>query len=191
MKNLSFLLLFVIIAGASCKTTKPVAGAGTAVATTPAAPQTPANPENNFSDPSTFVLGYFTIDRLAQPPYSSWYLKGYEEYSLNSEPLNKLMDIKTDNLKIKIVMGTWCPDSRREVPKLMRILDIWRFPSSQVTFVGVDKAKKSAISDFESLDIQRVPTFIIYKNNIEAGRIIENPVTSLEQDMVNILTRNE
>jgi len=37
-------------------------------------------------------------------------------------------------------------------------------------------------------DMQRVPTFIIFKNNIEAGRIIENPLTSLEQDMVNILS---
>jgi thiol-disulfide isomerase/thioredoxin len=101
------------------------------------------------------------------------------------------MDIKTDNLKIKIVMGTWCPDSRREVPKLMKILDIWRFPVSQLTIIGVDKAKKAPVSEYESLDIQRVPTFIIYKNNIEAGRIIENPVTSLEQDMVNILTRND
>ena len=43
------------------------------------------------------------------------------------------------------------------------------------------------LAEYDQLEIQRVPTFIIYKNNIEAGRIIENPVTSLEQDMVNIL----
>ena len=35
------------------------------------------------------------------------------------------------------------------------------------------------IGEYGQLDIQRVPTFIIYKS-IEAGRIIENPVTSLE-----------
>ncbi len=88
-------------------------------------------------------------------------------------------------------MGTWCPDSRREVPRFMRILDIWKFPVSMVTFIGVDNAKLSPVGEYDKLDIQRVPTFIIYKNNIEAGRIIENPTTSLEQDMVNILTRNE
>ena len=37
--------------------------------------------------------------------------------------------------------------------------------------------------------IEWLNTPTIYKNNIEAGRIIENPKTSLEQDMVNILTR--
>ena len=49
--------------------------------------------------------------------------------------------------------------------------------------------KLSPVGEYNKLDIQSVPTFIIFKNNIEAGRIIENPVTSLEQDLVNILTR--
>jgi hypothetical protein len=47
------------------------------------------------------------------------------------------------------------------------------------------------VGEYDKLDIQRVPTFIFYKNNIEAGRIIENPETSLEQDMVKILTGKE
>jgi hypothetical protein len=73
----------------------------------------------------------------------------------------------------------------------MRILDLWKFPAEKVTFIGVDNAKLSPVGEYINLDIQRVPTFIFYKNNIEVGRIIENPVTSLEQDMINILTRNE
>ena len=100
-----------------------------------------------------------------------------------------LTDISKDGITIKIVLGTWCPDSRREVPRFMRILDLWQFPMANVTFIGVDNAKLSPVGEYEKLDIQRVPTFIIYKNNIEAGRIIENPTTSLEQDMVNILKK--
>jgi hypothetical protein len=67
-------------------------------------------------------------------------------------------------------------------------LGIWQFPVEKVTFIGVDDAKRSPVGEYVSLDIQRVPTFIFYKNNIETGRIIENPTTSLEQDIVNILT---
>jgi hypothetical protein len=70
----------------------------------------------------------------------------------------------------------------------MKVLDAWQFPDAKVTFIGVDDAKQSPVGEYVNLDIKRVPTFIIYKNNIEAGRIIENPTTSLEQDMVNILT---
>jgi len=68
---------------------------------------------------------------------------------------------------------------------------MWQFPVSKISFIGVDNAKLSLVGEYDSLDIQRVPTFIIYKNNIESGRIIETPKTSLEQDLVNILTSNE
>jgi thiol-disulfide isomerase/thioredoxin len=191
MKKLSFYLVLLLICSAGCKTTKPVADK-TAVVIIPPAPVPGIQPtETNFSDPSSWLLGYFKPERFIQVPYSSWYISGFDNYQINSDAVNKLFDISKDNLKIKVVMGTWCPDSRREVPKFMRLLDIWKFPLSQVVFIGVDNAKLSAVEEYSSLNIQRVPTFIIYKNNIEAGRIIENPVTSLEQDMVNILTRNE
>jgi hypothetical protein len=77
------------------------------------------------------------------------------------------------------------------VPRFLHVLDLWKFPPERVIFIGVDDAKKSPVGEYEGLGIQRVPTFIFYKNNIEAGRIIENPATSLEQDIVNILTRND
>jgi len=143
----------------------------------------------NFSEQSTWLLGYFTREQLTRVPHSEWYQKGYDEYQFNTGVVNKLTEISKDNLIIKIVMGTWCPDSRREVPRFMRILDLWKFPMENVTFIGVDNAKLSPVGEYEKLDIQRVPTFIFYKNNIEAGRIIEVPVTSLEQDIINILNK--
>jgi len=141
-----------------------------------------------FSDRSTWLLGYFKPDKLSEQPYASWYVTGYEDYQIDSDAVNSLLDVSKDKVSIKIIMGTWCPDSRREVPRMMRLLDIWKLPMTQVTFIGVDKDKKAAIDGYGSLKIEKVPTFIIYKNNIEAGRIIERPATSLEQEMVNILT---
>jgi thiol-disulfide isomerase/thioredoxin len=191
MKNITFLFIIMLICSAGCKTTKQI------TRQKPEARQTQAPASNitpsavNFSDQTTWILGYFTPDRLTHEPYSTWYLNGFDDYQVNSESVNKLMDVKKDGLSIKVVMGTWCPDSRREVPRFMRVLDIWKFPVGSVTFIGVDDAKKSPVGEYEGLNILRVPTFIIYKNNIEAGRIIENPATSLEQDMVNILSRNE
>ena len=66
---------------------------------------------------------------------------------------------------------------------------MWKFPPDKITYIGVDDAKLSPVAEYSGLDIQRVPTFIIYINNVEAGRIIENPVTSLEQDILNILAK--
>lgn len=187
MKNIySFLLLFLFLA-CGCRSTKPVAQ--TRQEPVSKSVTTDADPsEFNFHDQTSWILGYFNPERLTHYPYSTFYTKGFDEYMPKSEAMNNLMDISKENLKIKVVMGTWCPDSRREVPRFMKVLNTWQFPLSDVTFIGVDDEKTSPVGEYTSLGIVRVPTFIIYKNNIETGRIIENPVTSLEQDMVNILT---
>jgi thiol-disulfide isomerase/thioredoxin len=189
MKRLLFLLPLSVILFNSCRTITPAAQTSTTVNQVETADQKPAGV--NYSEQTTWILGYFTPDRLTGSVHSDWYMKGKDDYQPNTEALNKLLDISKDQLTIKIVMGTWCPDSRREVPRFMRVMDIWQFPYAKITFIGVDNAKLSPVGEYDKLGIQRVPTFIIYKNNIEAGRIIENPLTSLEQDIVNILTRNE
>jgi thiol-disulfide isomerase/thioredoxin len=189
MKNALLIMALILICFGSCKTTKPASSVNSEKPLPPPPlPDLEPNPVN-FSDPSTWVLGYFKPERLKQIPHDSWFVKEYDDYQINSEALNKLLDLNKDNITIKIIMGTWCPDSRREVPRLMRILDIWRFPETATTFIGVDKNKSSEVKGYGSLKIEKIPTIILYKNNIEAGRIIEIPVTSLEQDIVNILFR--
>jgi thiol-disulfide isomerase/thioredoxin len=144
--------------------------------------------KTDFSEQSTWVLGYFARGQITRPPHSAWFTREYDGYVINPEALEKITQIPHEGLTIRIVLGTWCPDSRKQVPRFMKIADAWQLPESSVIFIGVDDAKLSPVGEYEKLDIQRVPTFIFYKNNIEAGRIIENPVTSLEQDIVKILT---
>ncbi|MCB1223379.1 MAG: hypothetical protein KDK21_05555, partial [Mesotoga sp.] len=91
------------------------------------------------------------------------------------------------DLTITIVLGTWCSDSRREVPRFMKIIDLWGFPREKIRFIGVDINKIAPLEEYSGLDIERVPTFIFFEKKIEKGRIIEVPVTSLEQDTENIL----
>jgi thiol-disulfide isomerase/thioredoxin len=191
MKNISLMILMLLVCICSCKTIKPATEIRPKAAQTQLPVSEAIPPAIDFSDPSTWILGYFSPDQLTREPYSTWYIKGYDDYQVQSDAINKLLEINKDDLSIKIVMGTWCSDSRREIPRFMRILDIWQFPVAKVTFIGVDDAKFSPVAEYNNLDIQRIPTLIIYKNNIEAGRIIEIPKTSLEQDMVNILSGNE
>jgi thiol-disulfide isomerase/thioredoxin len=188
MKKICFRFFILIVLFNGCKTTKPITGTQPVEDKKTANATDVAPPAIDFHDQTTWLLGYFNPDLLTHYPYSIWYLKGFDDYQIKTDPLNKLLEINKKDITIKIVMGTWCPDSRREVPRFMRILDAWQFPVAKATFIGVDDAKLSPVGEYVNLDIKRVPTFIIYKNNIEAGRIIENPVTSLEQDMFNILT---
>jgi hypothetical protein len=184
-KVLVFICIFVIIS-AGCKTKKVVTEA------LPSSGQAVSESKGtDFSKQETWLLGYFNPERLSGSPYSEWYEKGFDGYQPNPGVLSKLLETDKNGLSIKVVMGTWCPDSRREVPRFMKVLSLCDFPLAEVTFIGVDNAKTSPVGEYESLDIQRVPTFIIYKNKVEAGRIIENPVASLEQDLLEIVTRNE
>jgi len=180
-KPVSLFFLVLLLGFSACSPKK------AATTTAPAAEETkPATV--NFSEQSTWLLGYFQRGQMSREPHSAWFLKGYDAYQPSQDAVNKLTTLGKDDITITIVLGTWCPDSRREVPRFIRILDLWNFPADKLTFIGVDNFKVGPVGEYEGLRIERVPTFIIYRNNIEAGRIIENPVTSLEQDMVNILT---
>lgn len=189
MKSLPVCIIFTVICSYSCSSSKPIAEKTIPVANvhTASSSNESVPRATDFSEQSAWLLGYIIPGRLAQPPYSEWYLRGYNDYQYNSDVLKKLSMINVSDLSIKIVLGTWCSDSRREVPRFMKILDAWKFPLTNVQFIGVDHARQSPVAEYGSLNIQRVPTFIIYKNIIEVGRIIENPTTSLELDIVNIL----
>ena len=102
-----------------------------------------------FQNRITWILGYFNPDQLSRDPWSSWYDKGYADYQPDEGAIKKLLSISKDSLSIKVVMGTWCPDSRREVPRFMKIMDIWKFPVSKMTFIGVDNEKLSPVGEYK------------------------------------------
>lgn len=141
----------------------------------------------DFRDATTWLLGDFLPSRFFSPPHSSWYVSGYRDYQPDQAIMNELRETDISDLTITIVLGTWCPDSRREVPRFMKIIDLWGFPEEKIRFIGVDIDKITPLQDYQELGIERVPTFIFFENKTEKGRIIEVPVTSLEQDTDNIL----
>ena len=103
--------------------------------------------------------------------------------------MNKLAEIDLNILficNITVVLGTWCSDSQREVPRLYSILDYLGFPEKNLELICVDRKKDAAGTEVMDLSIELVPTIIIYIGEEEIGRIIESPVESLEEDLVKI-----
>ena len=90
-------------------------------------------------------------------------------------------------------MGTWCGDSRRELPRVLKMLDCCNFPMKNLTMVMVSNKdslyKKSPQHEEAGKNIVRVPTIIVEQKGIEVGRIIEFPKTSLEKDLLSILRK--
>lgn len=121
---------------------------------------------------------------------NDWFSTGYANYEPKIKCLNKLFDAMPSDIKITIVMGTWCSDSRREVPRFYKLADALQIPNYHIRLILVDKKKTAAGTGVDKLNMRLVPTFIIYdsKGN-ELGRIIESPHKSLERDLLQILKK--
>lgn len=143
------------------------------------------------------LLGVHARSALQQQPYRHWFDSIYNNYTVDTATANSIRRLwRTE--KIDIFFGTWCGDSRREVPRMLKILDNCGVPADKIRLVLVDYRyplyKASPTHEEQGKFIFRVPTFIISSEHkeseeyAEVGRIVEYPVTTLEKDMLTILS---
>lgn len=112
----------------------------------------------------------------------------YKNYKVNKSALDSLKLINSDNLSVDVFLGTWCGDSRREVPRFLKIVDETNiFLNKNINLYAVDRKKSLDNNLSQENNIQRVATFIIKKYSKEIGRIVEYPEQSLESDLQKIL----
>lgn len=134
------------------------------------------------------LFGYCDREGLKGEVFGPYYEQEYRTYEPSLDAIKELRKLP-DDWTVVIVLGSWCSDSQREVPRFYRIFDEAGFKDSQLSMIAVDRNKEAGTIDLEALDIQLVPTFIFYKRGKEIGRIIETPNQSLENDMLMILAR--
>ena len=139
---------------------------------------------------TTSLQGKINKEALMASPYDTWFTKNYMAYQPDKTSIEKLKPV-LKKYTVKAFMGTWCGDSKREVPKLYSILEAADFPINRLTLIGVSKQrehyKQSPGGEEEGLHIARVPTFIIYKDGVEVQRFVEKPIKTLEEDLVKII----
>lgn len=138
------------------------------------------------------LYGICTKDSLLAEPFSKWYKSGYDSYQPNAETIALLKKQNADNISIDIFFGTWCGDSKREVPRFLKLLSDISFPDKRIKLValggGDSLTKQSPQHEESGKGIFRVPTFIIYRKGVEINRINEFPVFSLEKDLLSIFS---
>jgi thiol-disulfide isomerase/thioredoxin len=134
------------------------------------------------------LIGYCTFEAFQDSAFKEWFDEQYNNYHLDYETLNQL-EGKTDDISITIVMGTWCSDSREQIPSFYKILNELNYPTDKITLICVDRNKKGLSDEVSNLNIELVPTIIFYRNGKEIGRIIETPQESLEKDLLRIISK--
>jgi tetratricopeptide (TPR) repeat protein len=139
------------------------------------------------------LLNEVSPAQLEQLPYSEWYVANRDTYHPNKTVIDALSKQKLSSFTIHIYFGSWCGDSKRELPRLMRVLNEIHFPKKNISLIGVDDStevyKQSPKRLEAGLNIYRVPTFIVFEGKNEIARIVEYPVETLERDLLAIFSR--
>ena len=135
------------------------------------------------------ICGEFPLNYLEHDStYSSWFLKNYSELKLPNKRLK--LKSKLKNSTVDIYLGTWCGDSKKWVPKFVRLWDELGLKRSQLRFIGLyndkERYKTSPGGEEKGQQIHRVPAFIFKTENKEYARIVESPKNDLITDVAQI-----
>ena len=132
------------------------------------------------------LIGYCDRTGLEAGEFGTYFLPEDEAYLVN-DSLVKLLNKKIDEYKITVVFGSWCSDSQEQLPRFYKILDKTGYIDDRLTLIAVNREKQTEVVDINALNIERVPTFIVYKKGREIGRIVETPENTLEEDLWKII----
>ena len=149
------------------------------------------NREVETTNDGKMLLGPQTKNQFQKSPYSDWYVREHDEYAIDKKKVEELKKEKLSSYSMIVVLGTWCGDSHREVPRLMKILESLNYPEQKLTIIAVNRKKEAPGGEEGVYNIQRVPTIIVQKYGKEIGRIIESPASGyLERDLLEIIQKD-
>ncbi|KAB1232389.1 TlpA family protein disulfide reductase [Chryseobacterium viscerum] len=150
------------------------------------------NREVDTQKDGKMLLGNQLKEQFLKAPYADWYVKEHDEYVLDQKAVSELKKEKIGTYDIIVFMGTWCEDSHRDFPRLMKILEAVNYPENKLNIIAVNRKKESPTGDESLYNLQKVPTIILKRYGKEIGRIIEMPTTGyIERDLVQILKKND
>ena len=143
--------------------------------------------------PEPFLIGPVEWDELAE--LSGW----LEEYAA-AEPdpvMLERLDSAIESYRIVTVLGSWCHDSRREVPRLVKILDQLGTPVFSHEMIGVDRTRRIVdpeVAAFAGVErtVDLVATIVIFDSaGVELGRVVETAERPIEELLVEFIAPTE
>ena len=129
-----------------------------------------------------YHVGDITRAQLFQtyPAFQSQYTR-YEVVNVPS--------IAVSGFHVQVLFATWCHDSEREVPRLLKILETAGVESSAVELVALDFNKSEPKGRAALQGLKYTPTFVFSVAGDEIGRIVERPDGALEAAIGNMMSQ--
>lgn len=128
-------------------------------------------------------IGTITSEALLQS-YQN-FARNYESHKPSPEVLSQADVLKGKH--VVVLFGTWCHDSVREVPRLLKSLDTSEVELGSLSLFGVNRYKSDPEGFSAGFDLRYTPTFIVLDGppgiGQEVARVIEKPKVGLIEDM--------
>lgn len=141
-----------------------------------------------FTSPLTRANSYY-VGEITMSDISSK-LSGFDEnvsdMNWNQTQLDTIQSFG-NKLQFKIFFAEWCHDSKKEVPKIINLLQELKLTSEQTWFYSLDTQKSDPKQFAKQHQITNTPTLILLIDNKEVGRIKEYPTTNWLNDIIEIL----
>lgn len=149
----------------------------------------------NLSLAQDNVVGEISLEEFKETVHATWFNRYYKAYQPNEKTVEKLSQLIGEReIEVEAYFGTWCPDSRRELPRLIKLLDLSGWDTNQIKLVGVNRSKEipnASKEEVERIQLKMIPTFIILENGIEINRFVEYAIETMEKDILRILEDKE
>jgi hypothetical protein len=126
------------------------------------------------------LRGSIDVSVLENTSLYPWFVSGKKAYQPDSLVLKSLQKQLADH-QIIVVGGSWCDDTQYLLPKFYTL-----FTSEQARNIKLYMVGKNKTEGPPGFKIDRIPTFIVIKNDKEVGRIVESAKESIEKDLLKL-----
>jgi cyclophilin family peptidyl-prolyl cis-trans isomerase/HEAT repeat protein len=139
--------------------------------------------------PTPVLLGELEWRELAE--LDPWQAE-YDGYQPDPAVLD-LLATASGRYRLVTVLGTWCEDSEREVPRLVKLLDVMDTGPFDHRMIGVDRTRRiedNELAVFSGVEqtVERVSTMVVFDSDgFELGRVVETADKPLEELLVDFL----
>ena len=127
------------------------------------------------------LVGKIQRSELQKGTYGKWFNENYKDYPIEQETISGIKNLIND-YTVNIVMGTWCGDSREQVPALFKVLDAAGFKGN-VNMYCVPRKYKD-YKPTQIFNLKRVPTIWLSNKDKQLPQFIEYPMQSIEKDLL-------
>ncbi|WP_252736012.1 thioredoxin [Aestuariibacter sp. A3R04] len=105
----------------------------------------------------------------------------YNAYTPSDSEVSAIASLQ--GYTVLVLFGSWCHDSEREVPRLLKTLDTSGQDNIDIQLIAVNRQKRDPQGIALSHELKYTPTFILMQGNKELGRVIEKPSRTIAEDL--------